>query len=359
MKIIKTNSKAKKLLILTGIYLVSAAIISISVIAFLNNSIAVPTSVNSDTASKAVNASNEAGKTEASVKPHSTDNVTGNKLTDIPLNAENISFSYDEKYCVYLYNGEIYIKDIAKNTTVNTISDSLAINKFILMNDRNIIIYFTTKDTSLNLKTFNIDSNAETLQKTVDIPIGTTIKYVDYSSMLNQVLINIKSGKDGKFTYEIYRINLMKKIYKLGILTLINNMILLNNSYVLYYEDNNNNLFCYPTAIAGFNNKKVNLLGSDLNDNIFVQSLDNKNTIYILKNEKIDKTLNLDDPLYLETYSNNIGVYLIYSNYILNLTGDISKKIPFDKNLKFVGVGGNKIFFRDSGNNIIWENSNI
>jgi hypothetical protein len=27
--------------------------------------------------------------------------------------------------------------------------------------------------------------------------------------------------------------------------------------------------------------------------------------------------------------------------------------------LKFVGIGGNKIFFRDSNKNIIWENSGI
>jgi hypothetical protein len=358
MKIIKTNNRIKKLLILTGIYLVSAAVIPISIIAFLNNSIVIPASANSDTVFKGVNTSNEVTTTASGIKTQTAENAPG-KITDVPQSALNISFSFDEKYCVYLYNGEIYIKDVAKDNTVNTISDSLEIKKFILMDDRNIIIYFTIKDTSLNLKTFNIDSNFNSLQKTMDIPKDASIKYVDYSSMLNQVLVNIQNGKDGKISSEIYRINLMKKVFALGISKLINNMVFLNNSYAVYYEDNNNNLYSYPTAIAGFSNKKIKLLGCDLNDNVYVQSLDSKNTVYVLKNEKIDKTINLDNPAYEEAYSDKLGIYLIYSNYIINLAGDISKKMPFVKDLKFAGTGGNKIFFRDLNGNIIWVNSNI
>lgn len=43
----------------------------------------------------------------------------------------------------------------------------------------------------------------------------------------------------------------------------------------------------------------------------------------------------------------------------LNLAGDINKKILIDKGLKFIGIGGNRIYFRDSNDYIISKNNSI
>jgi len=43
----------------------------------------------------------------------------------------------------------------------------------------------------------------------------------------------------------------------------------------------------------------------------------------------------------------------------LNLAGDINKKILIDKGLKFIGIGGNRIYFRDSNGYIISKNNSI
>jgi len=51
----------------------------------------------------------------------------------LPEDTVNISFSSDEKYCVYLYNNEIFIKDIAADTITNKISDNTHITNFIIM----------------------------------------------------------------------------------------------------------------------------------------------------------------------------------------------------------------------------------
>lgn len=355
MKTKKITKQFKKMLILTGIYLVFAALVSISVISIINNSIVAHT-----TDSSILKSTNDTNNASTSTETKTTkDAVSGTKLTNIPEDSVNISFSNDEKYCVYLYNNEIFIKDIATDTIINKISDNASIANFILMNDRNIIIYFTIKDLSLNLRTFNIDNNTEILQKTINISSDTTIKQFDYSSLLNQIIINTESGKGGNLVSIVYRIDLLKGLHVLGIKSVINRMVFLNNTFSIYYEDKNNNLYCYPDPITGFEKKKIHLLGCDSNDDVFIQSLDNKNIVYVLKNKKIDKTINLSDPAYEEIYTNKIGVYLIYSNYILNLAGDINNKITFEKNLKFVGIGGNKIFFRDSNKNIIWENSGI
>lgn len=348
-KIIKSRKQFKKIVLLTGIYAIFAAIISFSVIFIINNSIVTHT----DDVSNIKSATASSNITTSSVNSADTKYMSGGKLTNVPVDAINISFSYDGKYCAYIYNNAIYIKNIALDTTINKISDGDNINNFILMNNQNIVIYFTTKDTSLNVKTFNIESNITTLQKTINIQKGTAVKQVDYSSLTNLILINTESGNGSSLVNRIYRINIMKRLTILEINTITNNMVLLNNTFTLYYEDYNNNLYCYPKPIAGFNKKKIRLLGCDLNDNVFVQSLDNKNTIYVLKNQKIEKTISLNGPLYKEIYANKIGVYLVYSNYLINLANDTNKKIPLDKDLKFIGIGGDKIYFRDSNDNII------
>jgi hypothetical protein len=275
MKIFKFYKRSKVLLILTGIYLILAAVISISVIAAINNSIAIHNDKNNLIA-QSTNAANIENTTEPGGKSSDALIMPEIKLTDVPDDAINISFSYDGKYCVYLYNNEIYIKEINADKTINKISDKAVIANFTLMNDRNRIIYFTVKDTFLNINTFDIDNNIGTFQKTVNIPAGATVKYVDYSSLLNQILINVESSKGSNLISRIYRINLMKNIYTLGVSSEINKMVLLNNTYCLYFEDKNNNLYCYPEPLTGFNKKKVHLLGNDIDDNVYIQSLENK-----------------------------------------------------------------------------------
>ncbi|MHB1376967.1 MAG: hypothetical protein ACYCXB_06015 [Candidatus Humimicrobiaceae bacterium] len=150
------------------------------------------------------------------------------------------------------------------------------------MNDRNIIIYFTIKDLSLNLRTFNIDNNTEILQKTINISSDTIVKQFDYSNLLNQIIINTESGKGGSLVSIVYRIDLLKGLHILGIKSVINKMVFLNDTFNIYYEDKNNNLYCYPDPITGFEKKKIHLLGCDSNDGVFIQLLDNKNIVYAL-----------------------------------------------------------------------------
>ncbi|MCL4377637.1 MAG: hypothetical protein M1409_04535 [Actinobacteria bacterium] len=227
------------------------------------------------------------------------------------------------------------------------------------MNDRDIIIYFTLKGASLNVKSYDIVNNIETLQKTINITAGTTIKHIDYSSLTNLIFFNIEGSNGSSLINTLYYLNIMKRVKTINLKNTINNMVLLNNTFTLYYEDYNNNLFCYPQPIEGFNKKKIRLLGCDSNDNIYVQSLDKKSTAYVLKNEKIEKIISLNDPLYEEIYADKIGVYLVYGNYLINLADDTNKKIPLDKDLKFIGISGAKIYFRDSNDNIISRDNPI
>jgi hypothetical protein len=92
MKIIKSSKQLKGLVILTGIYALLAICICFSVIFFMNTSIKTHITSQDIVAKKGI-------------KDKSDLNIISNlSLTDVPDDAENISFSYDDKYCTYLYN---------------------------------------------------------------------------------------------------------------------------------------------------------------------------------------------------------------------------------------------------------------
>ncbi|MCL4377646.1 MAG: hypothetical protein M1409_04580 [Actinobacteria bacterium] len=370
MKAIKKNKKFIKILILTGIYAILSVVISTLVIYHINNSIITNTDdspINNSGTTQTEIVSNEKSTIESNNTPITIDNSattesadTNNtlkiKLTNIPWNAINISFSYDGKYCAYLCDNKIYIKDIASNTTIKEIIDDAPVTNFILINDRDQIIYFTLRGTTLNVKTYDISSNTETLQKTIKIPEDATIKHIDYSALTNLVFLNVENGSGSSLKSALYYLNIMKRLKTVQLKTIINNMVLLNNAFTLYYEDYDNILYCYPQpikSIEGLDFKKTRLLGCDSTDNVFIQSLNNRHNIYILKNGSIDNIINLNDLAYNEFYADKIGVYVIYSNYIINLAGDINKKMLLDRNLLFVGAGGDKMYFRDSDGNII------
>jgi exopolysaccharide biosynthesis protein len=129
-------------------------------------------------------------KTLSSINTASENSKT-NIMTNIPTGATNLSFSYDNRYCVYLNKGIIYIQEIKTNKIIQKISENSQIAKSILMEDRNIAVYFTIekKSTStletVNIYTYNIDKNERTFQQSFSISAGSTIKDVQYSNLTN------------------------------------------------------------------------------------------------------------------------------------------------------------------------------
>ncbi|MCL4385512.1 MAG: hypothetical protein M1326_04265 [Cyanobacteria bacterium] len=370
MKIIKKNKKFVKIMTLTGIYAILSIIISVLVIHYINNLIIINTgdliknNFGSDKAKSSIGLNESSVKLDnsSSTKSANTSKINECKISSIPSNPVNISFSYDGRYCVYLYDNKIYIKDITSDITTKKISDDAPIINFILINDRNIIIYFTLKGGLLNIKTYDITNDIETLQKTIKISNDAKVKNVDYSSLTNLIFINMENGSGVNLKSTLYYLNIMKRLKTIQLKTIINNIVLLNKTFTLYYEDYQNILYCYPNpikSVKGLNVKKINLIGCDLNDNVYIQSLDDKHVIYVLKDGNIRNIINLSNLDYIKFYVDKIGIYVVYNNYIINLAGDINKKVTFNNNLKFMGIGGDKIYFKDLNNNIFWGNLDI
>ena len=104
--------------------------------------------------------------------------------------------------------------------------------------------------------------------------------------------------------------------------------------------------------IKGFENQKIHLLGRDVNDNIYIQSLIKRDIVYILSNDKIIRTLKLSDPNYVKILHNRSDIYAIYKGYAVNLTSSISKKINYNSNLNFVDIVGDRIYLKDKNNKL-------
>ncbi|WP_298836093.1 hypothetical protein [Clostridium sp.] len=340
MRKLKGYKKLKRALItLTLIYAVIIFIFCFGVISHLNGSIVT------DSASQGSVPNTRTTSSE----------IKNLSINNVPIGAKNISFSYDDKYCTYLYNSEIYIKKIASDKLVKKIHEQLGINKLMLMGNSNIIMYFITLNGRIKLKTYNIESGLMTIQKSFIIPKNSTIKSVDYSSATNLIFVNMERGIGNNKKDNIYYINIMKNVKQIIPGHLVNNMLLSNNSLALYFEDGNNNLYCHSKLISGV--KRAHIIGCDANDNVYARSLDDKGKIYVVNNNKLITTQRLNDLNFIRFYTNKSDVYVIYKNHIINLTS--KAKLNYRNNLRFMGMSGLNVYFRDNNNNIIAMNRTI
>ena len=333
MRRLKSKEKLKRALIfLTFIYAFGTFIFCFALIYHLNASIVT----HSDSQGNVINT--KAASSEIQ-----------NLKINMPNGAENISFSYNDKYCTYLYNSEIYIKETGSNKLVRKISEKSGIKKLMLMGNRNIIMYFCISNRTLKLKTYNIENGLITIQKSFIISGNSIIKSVDYSSATNLIFIDMEQISGNNKKDNLYYLNIMKNVKQIYPGHQVNNMLLANNSLALYFEDGNNSLYCHSKLISGV--KRAHIIGCDANDNVYAKSLDDKSTIYVVNNNNLITTQKLNDLNFIGFYTNKSDVYVIYKNYIINLTS--KTKLTYNNNLKFIGMGGLNVYFKDSNNNII------
>ena len=350
-----------KFLKLTCLYFVIGFFISLIIAAHLNSSIVLGNSSESTNPSitdTAGTAPDSPAGSSALMPAETTDITHGINLTIVPSSAKSISFSFDDQFCTYIENGKLYVVNAAKDEPIQTIQEKSAISNAELMHNRNIIIYCTIDRSSksstdtLILKTYNIENKSTVVQKSFDIPKGAVVRKLDYSDVTSHVYLDIKSGSGVKEHDAVYYLDIMKKLYKKSLGAVINQMVLLNNSVDFYY-DTNGKLYCDAKIVAAFNNKKIQLLGCDGNDNIYAQSLTDKKTIYVLDTKNSIKSISLQDSGYSQIYSDKMNLYAVYNDHIINLSSSDTSSLSYDPQLRFIGMGGSNIYFSDGNGKII------
>ncbi len=274
----------------------------------------------------------------------------GVKTINISKNAKDIQYSYDNKYYTYLFDSKVYIGSIESVEIIDTIEESNPICYFDLLYDKNLILYFTKTDNgtsaTLKLTTYDIGTKRKIEYNTFTVKNFSRIKNMDMSPVINMIYINVEQKTGNSTNNIIYKINLFNTMSQIKSGLIVDRMIMLQQTDRVYYEDSNSNIY-YSNSKLGIFKEKVNMIGIDTEDILYFISQDNSK-VYKVKNNKITDTIELKDKDVKSTYYNNERVFVIYSDYVIEVSSDKPLesvgKIP--NNVSFEAIKSDKMYVR-------------
>ncbi len=274
----------------------------------------------------------------------------GVKTINISKNAKDIQYSYDNKYYTYLFDSKVYIGSIESGEIIDTIEESNPICYFDLLYDKNLILYFTKTDNgtsaTLKLTTYDIGTKRKIEYNTFTVKNFSRIKNMDMSPVINMIYINVEQKTGNSTNNIIYKINLFNTMSQIKSGLIVDRMIMLQQTDRVYYEDSNSNIY-YSNSKLGIFKEKVNMIGIDTEDILYFISQDNSK-VYKVKNNKITDTIELKDKDVKSTYYNNERVFVIYSDYVIEVSSDTPLesvgKIP--NNVSFEAIKSDKMYVR-------------
>lgn len=274
----------------------------------------------------------------------------GVKTINISKNAKDIQYSYDNKYYTYLFDSKVYIGSIESGEIIDTIEESNPICYFDLLYDKNLILYFTKTDNgtsaTLKLTTYDIGTKRKIEYNTFTVKNFSRIKNMDMSPVINMIYINVEQKTGNSTNNIIYKINLFNTMSQIKSGLIVDRMIMLQQTDRVYYEDSNSNIY-YSNSKLGIFKEKVNMIGIDTEDILYFISQDNSK-VYKVKNNKITDTIELKDKDVKSTYYNNERVFVVYSDYVIEVSSDKPLesvgKIP--NNVSFEAIKSDKMYVR-------------
>ena len=274
----------------------------------------------------------------------------GVKTINISKNAKDIQYSYDNKYYTYLFDSKVYIGSLESGEIIDTIEESNPICYYDLLYDKNLILYFTKTNNgtsaTLKLTTYDIGTKRKIEYNTFTVKNFSRIKNMDMSPVINMIYINVEQKTGNSTNNIIYKINLFNTMSQIKSGLIVDRMIMLQQTDRVYYEDSNSNIY-YSNSKLGIFKEKVNMIGIDTEDILYFISQDNSK-VYKVKNNKITDTIELKDKDVKFTYYNNERVFVIYSDYVIEVSSDKPLesigKIP--NNVSFEAIKSDKMYVR-------------
>ena len=118
-------------------------------------------------------------------------------------------------------------------------------------------------------------------------------------------------------------------------------------------EDEKNNIYSGSTKLNIFK-KDVKMIGIDYDDNLYFLTEDNQ-TVYKVKDNKILRTVDLQDTNIVTTYTNNVGTYIIYPTHVIEISSkDPLKRISrMSEYVKFEAIKDDTMYLRTSDNSLV------
>lgn len=273
--------------------------------------------------------------------------------------ATSVQYSYDNEYYTYLKDNKVYINTLKDAKNYAIIEEEDPICYYNVLYDKNLIIYFTEKKTTntntrLQIMTYNIDSKKKVEYNVFNVQNFSRIKDMNMSPIINIIYINIETKTTTRTNNVIYRVDLFNSMSIVKSGSIIDKMTMLQHKDRVYYEDINKNVYSSYGYLNIFKTD-VELIGIDLDDNLYFISSDLKNIVYKVYNNKIIDTIELSDSDVVKTYTNNVGTYLIYPTYVINVAAeDPYRRIGrLSRYVEFEAIKGNLMYLRTSDNMLV------
>lgn len=295
----------------------------------------------------------------AEVNNEENDTIKSSAGIRIEDGATSLQYSYNNEYYAYLKDDKVYINTLKDTKNYATIEEEDPICYYNMLYDKNLIIYFTAKKTTttntrLQIKTYNIDSQKTVEYNVFNVQNFSKIKDMNMSPIINIIYINIETKSSTRTNNVIYRVDLFNSMSIVKSGSIIDKMIMLQHRDRVYYEDSNKNVYSSYGYLNIFKTD-VELIGIDLDDNLYFLSSDLKNIVYKVYNNKIVDTIKLSDSDVVKTYTNNVGTYLVYPTYVINVAAkDPYRRIGrLSKYVEFEAIKGDTMYLRTSDNMLV------
>lgn len=288
-------------------------------------------------------------------------------IIEVPDGAEQLQFSYNNKYYAYIEDGSIHIYTIDDKQEYYVLSDENPICYFYMLYDKNLLMYFTEEGdgsyTTLTLKTFEIATKRSTLYNDFDVRNFSRVKDITMSPLVNIIYINVETKSGISTNNTIYKIDLFNSMSQVRSGSIISRIRMLQHTDKLYYGDTDggvytsgatvNYLFGYADVeLIGINS---NLESADDSEKQYYLDITNNDKVYVVSAGSLIDTIYLSDTDIVTTYNEYGDVYLIYPTYILKITGKNPYKriAKLSKYVTFEAIKGDTVYLRTSNNKII------
>jgi hypothetical protein len=122
----------------------------------------------------------------------------------------------------------------------------------------------------------------------------------------------------------------------------------------VYYEDEDYNIYSSSSYWSMFR-IDVEMIGIDQNDYLYFIDKDTYSTVYVVSNSNIIDTIKLNDTGVVKTYTNNIGVYIVYKNYVINVASETPyKRIGrLSEYVEFEAIKGDTMYLKTKDNILV------
>lgn len=254
---------------------------------------------------------------ELSINEEKVSDNTNSKKYDIilPQNAKDVKVSYDARFVSYFQDDVLKVADSSKGTTnvVNPNND-MNISYCRWVPDDDSVILGEKIDDSVSkqsIKFFSYDAKKDNIRELTDlnsnklkISLSSNKDYIDNMACSTSTNIWYIKVVNDLHKSNIYMVNVMNEISKVKSNdSYIGNIALLPNDSNLIYEENNGIKVLNKSGYIKLNNvDKLNLLGTDNNNKLYIGEVKGNKIVKILFGDLNTplgkwKKINLDEPV--------------------------------------------------------------